>query len=417
MALLSKLFNRSNTDEHRSKNDLGRQKQTDLSNPSAIETAIAERAQSIRLEQCLKIPFTDFAMLGSAFAQMLPSLRTIAQTVTVDGMGYIPINNLAGESLKLFRKNTPGIYAGSFKSALTGKSTFVEWVKASPQSVTTSSVMPVDPTALMMAAVLINIEKKLDTIQETQMAILSFLEQDKQAEQQANLRFLTDILSGYMFNWDNPQFLQNHHVKALDIKQASDKNIDFFQQRIAEEIKKLPSIYLDQAVKGAITALDKLFAEYRMAIYLFAFSSFLEMLLLGNFQQEYLNTVASRVEKHNEQYRIHVTECRTMIKQLSGESVEAKILAGLGNATKSLGKLIASSPLLSQGQVDEWLQDSGDKMLTGNNEKTARMTALFSSSEKIGSEPFVDSIKNISMISNQTTDLLFDGEALYIAVA
>ena len=74
-------------------------------------------------------------------------------------------------------------------------------------------------------------------------------------------------------------------------------------------------------------------------------------------------------------------------------------------------------PILSQGPVDEWLQESGERLLKGNDEKAARVETLFGSEEKIGSEAFVDSIRNVAAISNQTTDVLFDGEALYLTVA
>ena len=106
-----------------------------------------------------------------------------------------------------------------------------------------------------------------------------------------------------------------------------------------------------------------------------------------------------------------------MIKRYSSESVETKVLAGIGNAGKALGKFIGSVPFLAQGPVDEWLQDNGETLLKGNDEKTQKVAALFSAEEEIGSEAFVDSIRNVAMISNQTTDVLFDGEALYLVVA
>ena len=67
--------------------------------------------------------------------------------------------------------------------------------------------------------------------------------------------------------------------------------------------------------------------------------------------------------------------------------------------------------------MDEWLQDNGEALLKGNDEKMQKVAALFSAEEKIGSEVFEDSIRNVAVISNQTTDVLFDGEALYLAVA
>ena len=206
-------------------------------------------------------------------------------------------------------------------------------------------------------------------------------------------------------------------MKVLDIKQTAEKNIIFYQEQIAAVIKKMSAIHLDQAVKATITDLGKLFSQYRMALYLFSFASFLEVMLLGNFRQAYLDQVAAKVQEYNQHYQIHFSECRDMIKKYSSESVETKVLAGIGNAGKALGKFIGSVPFLAQGPVDEWLQDNGEALLKGNDEKAQKIAALFSAGEKIGSEVFVDSIRNVALISNQTTDVLFDGEALYLAVA
>ena len=365
--------------------------------------ALAERRDSIRLEQCIKISYGDVAALGTAFAQMIPSLRTIS----IEGMGYIPVNMEAGAVLKTARD---GLNWGAHVTK-GGKSVFTKWAKAGPSS----AVMPVNPAAIMMAATLANIEKKLNKIQETQLQILSFLEQDKQAEQQGNLNVLTDILDSYKHNWDNEAYLRNHHMKVLDIKQSAEKNTTFFQEQIAAAIKSLPAIYMDGVVRESVGRLEKLFGSYRMALYLFAFSSFLEVMLLGNFKAEYLSQVAGKVSNYNERYQVHFYKSRDMVHKLSSASVETMVLSGLGNASKALGKLVATVPVLSQGPVDEWLQDGGEKLLKGNEKKVARRS-MFDGNEKIAGNLHRQH-SNVGMINNKTTDILFDGDALYLAVA
>ena len=381
--------------------------------PNNIENAIAEKMRDVRLEDCTKIPLASVAALGAGFAQMIPSLRTVAQTITVDGMGYIPINNLAGETLKSFSKNNPEIYAGAFKRG--GKSVMAQMVKVNPQTITTSTVMPIDPATIMMAAMLAGIEKKLDKLQETQESILSFLEQDKQAEIQANLNVLADTLEGYRYNWDNNQYRNNHHMKVLDIKQASEKSIVFYQSQIATAIKNLPAIHTEQVVSSGAKKLTSLFRNYRMALYLFGFSSFLESLLLENFREDYLNQIAGKVQQYNEHYQNQFSKCRDMIKSYSSGSVEKQVLGGIGNASKALGKFIASSPVLSKGPVDDWLQDSGEKLLQGNKAGTERAAAILDTEDGIGNEMFIDSIRSVESICNHTTGILFDADAIYIA--
>lgn len=400
MGLFDNLFNRRD-DAQNEKTDLAKQASNLISDQSSIEKAIAERRKDIRLDQCLKVPFGDIAALGTSFAQMIPSLRSI----TMNGVGYIPVNMGVGDVLK---KAGEGLVYGSHVTA-DGTSIYTKWAQAGPAS----AVMPINPAAIIVVAMLANIEKKLDDIQDTQMKILSFLEQDKQAEQQGNL----DILKGYKHNWDKAQYRQNHHMKVLDIKQTAEKNIIFYQEQIASEIKALPAIHLDQNVNDGVTKLEKLFRSYRMALFLFAFSSFLEVMLMGNFREEYLNQVADKVRKYNKNYQIQFSKSSDMIKEFSSASLETQIVAGLGNASKALGKLLAFAPLISNGPVDEWLKASGEQLLKGNDEKIAKAVSLFSGNAEADGEVFIDYIRNVGDISNHTTDVLFDGDAVYLAIA
>ena len=402
MGLFDKLLGRSG--DSKPENELAVQSTTHEVAPSIISRAIAER--ECNLSKAIRIPFTEAALTGGPLMQLAPTLKALVSGNQIGNGSLVRVVFPAGVKGNLAIDKAGMALGGILKDG---------------GGLAQARLVAVDPATLAaqaaMAAIMMEINKKLDNIQEMQQRILGFLEQDKQAEQQANLKVLTDILEGYKHNWDNAQYLQNHHMKALDIKQVAEKNIIFYQEQIAAAIKKMPAIHLDQAVKAAITELGKLFSQYRMALYQFSFASFLEVMLLGNFRQAYLDQVAAKVQEYNQHYQIQSSECRDMIKRYSSESVETKVLAGIGNAGKALGKFIGSVPFLAQGPVDEWLQDNGEALLKGNDKKAQKVASLFSAEEKIGSEVFVDSIRNVALISNQTTDVLFDGEALYLTVA
>ena len=402
MGLFDKLRNRNG--DPKTSGALTQRLTNQSSTPSIISRAIAER--ECNLSKAVKIPFTEAALTGSSLMQLAPTLKTLVAGNKIGNGSLVRVVYPAGVKGNLAIDKAGLALGGILKDG---------------GGLAQARLIAIDPATLAaqaaMAAILMEINKKLDNIQETQQRILDFLEQDKKAEQQGNLNVLADILDGYRHNWGNKQYLQNQHMKVLDIKQASEKNIIFYQEQIATAIKKLPAIHLDQAVKAAIIDLGKQFSNYRMAAYLFSFASFLEVMLLGNFRQEYLDQVAQKVQEYNDRYQNQFAECRDMIKKFSAESVETKVVSGIGNASKALGKLIASTPVLKKGPIDEWLQDSGDKLIKGNDEKAKHAAAVFSTNETIGSEIFIDSIRNVSIISNQTTDILFDGEALYLAKA
>lgn len=386
-----------------------------LSDQSDIEKAISARAGKLSLSDCLKVPFTDIATLGAGFAQLLPAMRTVATTTTIDGVGYIPINANFGGVLNAARKSTPNIFVGAFKDSASGKNVFANFIKAGPQTVSSSATMPINPAMMMMAVMLVQIEKKMDSIQKTADSIMSFLEMDKQAEQQGNINILNDSLQNYKYNWNNQQYLQNHHMKALDIKQKAEQNIIFYQKQIAARIEKIPVIHMDSNVNSFLKELEKLFRDYRMAVYMFGYSAFLEIMLLGNFLEEYLQQVADKVKQYNMNYQKQFDQCRELLQKLSAGSVETQVVKAIGGIGKFLGKAIGDAPLLKQGPVDDWLQKGGQKLIEGQENKAEKVATMFNSQAEIGSEMFVDGILNMDRISNHTSDLLFDKDTLYIA--
>ena len=379
---------------------------------SDIEKAIAEKAT--HLSEYKKIPLGEIATLGGVFAQLSPALRTVAQTVTMDGFGYMPINNLGGEALRQFAKDTPGIFAGSFKDLSTGKNTMAKLVKLGPQTVTANSVMPINPMMMAMAVMMVQVNQKLDAIQKTQQEILSFLTEDKKAKLQGDLNMLTDILDKYKYNWDNDQYRNNYHMKALDIKQGAEQNIVFYQKQIADKIKGLPPVFLDQAIRDTMNKIADNFHDYSMSLYLFSFAAYLEVMLLGNFSEDYLNAVAQRVRDYQAYYQDQFQKCREYIAKVSGDSVQMKVQDAVGQAGKFLGNLIGSSPLLKKGLVDDWLKDGGEQLLKGKEEKIAKLVSEFETQQETGSEMFEDSIRGVRAICNETQAIMFDKENIYL---
>ena len=379
---------------------------------SDIEKAIAEKAT--HLSEYKKIPLGEIATLGGVFAQLSPALRTVAQTVTMDGFGYMPINNLGGEALRQFAKDTPGIFAGSFKDLSTGKNTMAKLVKLGPQTVTANSVMPINPMMMAMAVMMVQVNQKLDAIQKTQQEILSFLTEDKKAKLQGDLNMLTDILDKYKYNWDNDQYRNNYHMKALDIKQGAEQNIVFYQKQIADKIKGLPPVFLDQAIRDTMNKIADNFHDYSMSLYLFSFAAYLEVMLLGNFSEDYPNAVAQRVRDYQAYYQDQFQKCREYIAKVSGDSVQMKVQDAVGQAGKFLGNLIGSSPLLKKGPVDDWLKDGGEQLLKGKEEKIAKLVSEFETQQETGSEMFEDSIRGVRAICNETQAIMFDKENIYL---
>ena len=91
-----------------------------------------------------------------------------------------------------------------------------------------------------------------------------------------------------------------------------------------------------------------------------------------------------------------------------------KVQDAVGQAGKFLGNLIGLSPLLNKGPVDEWLKDGGEQLLKGKEERIAKLVAEFETKQETGSELFVDSIRNVKTVCNETQAIMFDKEYLYL---
>ena len=72
-------------------------------------------------------------------------------------------------------------------------------------------------------------------------------------------------------------------------------------------------VAVDAATLAAIlmeisTKLGKQFSNYRMAFYLFSFTSFLAAMLSGNFRQAYHDQVAVKVQEYGQHHQIQFSE-------------------------------------------------------------------------------------------------------------
>lgn len=77
-----------------------------------------------------------------------------------------------------------------------------------------------------------NIEKKLNTIQETQKEILEFLKEKERATLQGNFNVLSDIMGNFKYNWDNDTYKTNKHLGGREEKRTAAAMESFTQNRM-----------------------------------------------------------------------------------------------------------------------------------------------------------------------------------------
>jgi len=275
----------------------------------------------------------------------------------------------------------------------------------------------INPTTLFMAAALMNIEKKLDSIQEAQQEIIDFLEQKEKSELKGDLDTLADILNNYKYNWNNEKYKTNKHIHVQEIKRNAAQKTDFYREQIEKKLSKQSLLHRNQDVNKKLSDAQYGFKNYQLALYLYSFSSFLEVMLLENFDSAYLDSVAHKIEDYSYQYRILYAKSYDQIEEFAKSSLETHILKSLASVNKVAGKAVAKVPIVSKSQIDETLIESGERLGKFSSQKAEQTMKQFKVNQNSGAYLFAENIKIINRLYNQPMELLFDKENLYVGVA
>lgn len=215
---------------------------------------------------------------------------------------------------------------------------------------------------MMMAVALYSIEQKLDNIEKMQKELLSFLEMDKNSEVEGDVQTLFSLIQKYKYNWDNERFLQSSHKMALDLQRTTRTNVIFYQKSISKAIKSNQFFTVNAQVKNALNNLINKFQYYRLSLYTFSLASLLEIMLGGDFKEEYIKSEKDEIEAMAMSYRELFSQVSIYLENMGERAVETNLLKGLGNVSKKAGKFIAAIPKVKGGNIDEFLDTHGEKL-------------------------------------------------------
>ena len=346
------------------------------------------------------LSLSRLAAYGTAFQPLTTAIQTAVSGAGGSGIYYV---NTAGKTM--FQMKGTKNFIGSLQTP-TG-------MVGGGQAQMTP--LACDPTMLFMAAALANIDKKLDTIQNMQQEMMDFLVQKEKADLRGNLNFLLDIFNNYKYNWNNETYKTNNHIKVLDIRQEAEKKITFYREQIIAKVNKKSLIHSDQTVNKQLQMVQDQFKDYQLSLYLLGFSSFLEVMLLGNFDSDYLSSVSEKLDTYSLKYRELYTKCYNEIEGYSSTSVQSSMLKGIAKASTSVGKFVEKIPVVSKGQADEALIAAGEKLEEFNTDKLRKQMSSLIEHQSNAVRPFIENIDTVNELCNKPVKLLVDKDNLYIA--
>ena len=376
-----------------------------------IDTALADIHTEIERGNAITVPLVQLGLLGGTVASMIPALRTATQTTTVNATGlYRLANESIGDTLKVAKN---GSFWGAFKKA-DGGSKFVQLQNAGPVSATNTYVMPIDPATMMMAAALFVIEQQLGNIEEMGEQIISFLEIEKESKIEADVKTLTSIIANYKYNWDNKLFAASNHKMVLDIQRSSREHMISYQRMVSDSLKSKSLIVGQSKVAAALDGLMKKFKYYKLSLFSYSLASMLEVMLSGNFKEEYLQGICHELEEQGAAYRDLFTKSSVYLEKISGTAIEKNVLKGIGTTSVALGKFVGELPLLKKGSADEFLQNRGLKLSNQAEKLESAAVRSFAEIRDPGIRVFVSRLTDMTQIYNHTSDICFDDKKIYL---
>lgn len=378
---------------------------------SITDNVLLDVRTDISQSKSLSMPIAQLSTLGAGVASLLPAFRTVTQTSTVAGEGlYRWVNKADGDVLKTAKD---GFNWGASKSA-EGKSKMVKLQEVGNVSSTNTIAMPIDPATILMAVALFSIEQQLGNIAEMQKKILSFLEIEKESEIEADIETLSNIIEKYKHNWDNEQFVASNHKMVIDIQRTARKNMVSYQKKVRDVIKEKKLLVLQNKIKTTLDELMKDFKYYRLSLFTFSMSSLIEIMLSGNFKEENIRSIKDEIQKLAFTYRDVYGECSVYLESMEKSSVESNLLKGVSATSKAVGKIIGSIPKIKDGQIDERLQEAGEHVSDKAKAIETDSIAAFAEMSNPGTSLFTGKMDDLIFVYNQTTDICFDNNNIYL---
>ena len=354
---------------------------------------------NIDMTETQKFPIEKAAALGVAFQPLIQ-----LASYTVGGAGQSGMYFVDAMGKTMFKSKSDGKFIGSLKAA----------DGSVGGGMARMTQIPLDPTMLCMAITILAVEKKLDAIHEAQKEILAFLELKEEAKLKGNLNALADVLNNYKFNWDNDKYKDHKHILVQDIKREAEQSIILYREQLAKELSKKA---LFQDVKATLNKVITRLSDYQLALYIFSFSSFLGIMLLENFDTNYLNSIASKIQEYSGYYTALYEKCTEKIENDSKASLKGYALRGLSKLSSGAGKIVEKIPVINKSQLDENLLKAGGILQDTDTNRIHNAMQILMDSQTDYINPFVENIHIIDNLYNKSMQLMFDSENIYIAKA
>lgn len=368
----------------------------------SLEPAVIQEEYDLKTYK--KYPVTGILAMGSAFGS---SINTVIQAASENGNVYKCVfpNGVTG-TLAQAKDGSGALGTIIGENGIAGQA---RWVKADQ-----AGSMMASAASVFMAIAIYDIEKTLSEMRDLQQEMMEFLELDKESKIRGNIKTMMEIVTNYKYNWDNDKFITNQHIIVEDIKREANQDIIFYKEKIEKYINNDPLFQSDHDFDKKVGKTQRSLMNYQLAIYMYSFASFLEVMLLENFRTNYIESILLNLESLSFEFRKLYTHAFNKLEKDGKTTIETYLRKGASIAAKETGEFISKIPIIERSKIDEALIGSS-KLLNDANLKRMKRTRDTISSSKYGiSDVFVRNLQNVKRLYNEPMDVLVDNDNVYV---
>ena len=191
-------------------------------------------------------------------------------------------------------------------------------------------------------------------------------------------------------------------------------NIDFYRQEIVAKTNEKDFLHGDKKVEKKQEELERYFKDYQMALTMYAFSSFMDVLLSKNFEKNYLDYISETIREYSYKYRELYTDCYNRVAIYANQSVDSMVRKGLSKASKATGQGVAKAPLINKTELENNLLQVSVKLKEYDADKREETLNALAETSSASVMPYVETIDNLNRFHNEPMDVMFDEEYIYV---
>ena len=336
------------------------------------------------------LPMEELANLGAGVAPLIPAFRTVTETMEMNTGEFFKLAD--EETAELMKRAKDGNWWENIK-ARTGEVSKAQFCQIKEGVCKQTIDLPIDAAQIMMAASLFSVLKEISEIERIGKEIENFLLEEKKEEIELAVEQLISIGERMKDNWLDEDFIKESYQVVVDIKTRAKNKITAFQTQVVSPLNSNKIITSYEQNKEILDNLVKDFRYYRLDLYIFSCASYLEILLGGNFDEDYIREIKIKAEDHSHKYRSILTRCTDELDRRTKQSIRTNTI----------------KEALENGVVKE----GGNHLKSHIYEVEKKTLEEIVGISNPGTIMFIRKMDDLIQLYNRTKDICFDKENIY----